>query len=295
MSRALAALCLIALLAPASAEPGDKVKKVRLRTRLHPGERYLGSNTVSFTLKTAVRQGDRVTHSNESVQRTERFVDKVVRAGENGITEIHRDYTRFYTKARDSEGGRPTVHRSPMQGRSVVLLENQRRREVKLEGRGALDPIVRRIAGMELDWRDLFNEDAIGPGDVWEADVTALARRLAAYLRCGTRSKMRVRYEENVEVDGVRLAKFYLDWTLEGMRDRRLYTKVVVAGDLYFDLEMERVVLVDLGGSIVVRGALIGEGPPRIVKGEGKVTVHTSIKRAPVQAAPKGDTKKAKQ
>ena len=293
MSRAVVVLLLAALLAPAQAGPHSKTKakaaraakpkpkRRRFRVRLRPGARYTGSNTVSYMIRTTVRQGQKTEVTVEAVQRTERFLDRIVRAGENGIIEIRRDYLRLYTKMRDSEKGRPAVHRSPMQGKSVIIRENARRREVRMAGRGAVDPVVRRIVGMEMDWRDIFPEGPIRVGDSWEGDGTALGQRLAVYLTTGQRSKMRVRYEEDIDRDGVKQAKFYVDWTLEGMRDRKLYTKVVLAGDVYYDFKMQRIVKVDMGGTVIVRGAVVGEGHPRIIKGQGPVTLKTIISLAP--------------
>jgi hypothetical protein len=281
MSRSLAALLLVGLLAPVEAGSGSKPKPMRFRFRLQPGARYTGKNTVSYTIRTNIRQGEKVETTVEEVSRTEHFVDKIVRGGENGITEIRRDYLRLYTKVRDSEKGRPVVHQSPTQQKTVIIREDARRRDVKLVGRGALDPIVRRIVGMEMDWRDIFPEGKITVGDKWKTDATALGQRLAAYLTTGQRSKMRIKYEEVVERDGAKLAKFYVDWTLEGMRDRKLYTKVVLAGDVFFDLKLKRVVRVDLGGTVMVRGAVVGDGPPQIIKGEGPVTVKTTVSLSP--------------
>lgn len=257
---------------------------MRMRVWLQAGARYAGSNTVSYTIRTIVRQGDHTTTSSESAQRTERFVDDVVRASENGVIEIKRNYLRVYTKMRDSEG-RANVRRSPMQGRSVVISESRRRRQIVMVGRGTVDSRLRRVAGMELDWRDIFPEKPVGPGDSWSADVSSLARRLAAYLRCGTRSEMKVRYEEDVMREGSRQAKLYVDWTIEGMRDRHLYTKVTLAGEVYYDFAERRIVHVDVGGSMIVRGAFVGKGHPRIVKGEGPVNIQTTIKRVSLQAA----------
>ena len=172
-----------------------------------------------------------------------------------------------------------------MQGRSVVITESRRRRQVVMVGRGTVDSRVRRVAGMELDWRDIFPEAPVAPGDSWSADVSSLARRLAAYLRCGTRSRMKVRYEEDVIREGSRQAKLYVDWIVEGMRDRHLYTKVTLAGDVYYDFAERRIVHVDVGGSMIVRGAFVGKGHPRIVKGEGPVSIQTTVARVPVQAA----------
>jgi hypothetical protein len=40
---------------------------------------------------------------------------------------------------------------------------------------------------------------------------------------------------------------------------------------------------------MVVRGAIVDEGPPRIVKGEGPVVLKSQIRPAPVEAAAGGD------
>jgi len=261
-----------------------KPRAQELRTVLRAGQRYTASNTVSYTVTTTVRQGTRTEESTESVQRTERFVDLVVRAGVNGVLEIDRTYLRLYTKARD-ENGRPNVYQSPMQGRRVKITENRRRREVEAAGRGAVDPAVRRTAGLELDWRDAFPTDPVAPGDAWEADASALGRRLAAYLDCGNRTKMKVRFEEIVQKEQSRLAKLYCDLLLEGMRDRNLFTKVVLAGDVYFDLDLQRVVEVDMTGTMSVGGAIIDDGAPRIVKGEGPVSLKSSLKFTALEAA----------
>jgi hypothetical protein len=249
--------------------------------RLRRGQRFLGSNTVAYSVTTNFRQSDKSWSTSESVQVTERFRDKILRSGSHGILELERVYMLHYTKQRASKQERPHVEQSALQGEKVVIRERRRRREVKLEGAGAVDPIVRATVGIEIDWRDVFPDDAVGPGDSWKADATALSRRLAAYLDSGHRAKMQVRFEEIV--DGQ--AKLYVDWTLEGMRDRNLFTKVTLAGDVFFDLELERVVNVDLAGNIVVRGAIIGEGQPRIVKGEGQVSLKTTVKTAPVEAS----------
>jgi hypothetical protein len=70
------------------------------------------------------------------------------------------------------------------------------------------------------------------------------------------------------------------------MRDNNLNTKVTLAGDVLFDLALQRVVAVDLTGTMIVRGAIIGNGAPRIVKGEGQVLVKSSLRTADVEAAP---------
>jgi hypothetical protein len=60
----------------------------------------------------------------------------------------------------------------------------------------------------------------------------------------------------------------------------------VLAGDVYFDLDQQRFVMVDLTGRLLVRGAVIvKKGAPRIIKGEGPVALKSTLKAAPVQAA----------
>jgi hypothetical protein len=284
MPRRLCLFCLVGLLASSLAgdksAPGGDAKQV-LRMELRRGQRFLGSNTVAYSVTTNFRQSDKSWSTSESVQVTERFRDKILRTGSHGTLELEREYLLHYTKQRASKRERPHVEQSALQGEKVVIRERRRRREVKLEGAGAVDPIVRATVGIEIDWRDIFPDDAVGPGDTWKADATALSRRLAAYLDSGHRAKMDVRFEE--VVDGQ--AKLYVDWTLEGMRDRNLFTKVTLAGDVYFDLELKRVVHVDLAGNIVVRGAIIGERQPRIVKGEGQVSLKTTVKTAPIEAS----------
>jgi hypothetical protein len=139
---------------------------------------------------------------------------------------------------------------------------------------------------MEIDWRDIFPDHPVSPGDAWDADAGALSRALSAYLNCGTRPSMRVRFEEIVEKNGTKHAKLYVDWTIEGMRDKNLFTKVSLAGDVLFDLSLQRVVAVDLTGTMIVRGAVIGNGAPRIVKGEGQVLLKSSLRTADIEAAP---------
>jgi len=276
----------IALLAVAAVVgAGESEAKYSLKTRLVLGDRYTCSNTVTYSVTTKVRQAERETSSSEEIQRTERFVDKVVRANEDGELELDRTYLKLYTKVRDSEAARPTVIQSPLRGRRVMVRESSRRRDVQLEGRGAIEPLLRRTIGVELDWRDIFPDDPVGPGDTWDGDANALARRVSGYLSSGHRSKMKVRYEENVVRDGAKQAKLYVDWTLEGMRDRNLFTKVVLAGDVFYDFARHRVVEVDLAGSIAIRGAIVNNGAPQIVKGEGPVTLSMLIKPAPIEAA----------
>ncbi|MDH3592366.1 MAG: hypothetical protein OER88_10835 [Planctomycetota bacterium] len=267
----------------ATAAPVEKPAK--LSTKMKSGQRYTGSNTIAYEVKTIVREGQKSTESTESIKRTERFVDRITRAGRNGVLEIERSYLKLYSTTQNSTATRKTVSQSPLQGRVVKIRETQRRRDIKLEGRGTIDPLVRRTVGMEIDWRDLLPDDPVKPGDQWNPEVTTLSRRLAAYLNCGPRGKMRVRYEENTTVGTHRVAKLYIDWTIEGMRDRNLFTKVVLAGDVLFDLDWQRVVDVDLTGSIVVRGAIISKTGPKIIKGEGPVTLKSSLKSAEIAAA----------
>lgn len=285
MPRLALALLLVGLLARAQ----DAVERHELRPELEVGQRFGGSNLISYEITTTVRQGQKETKSVEAVKRTERFVDTVKRAGLNGVLEIERSYLKLFSTVHDDSSGTKTVYRSPLQGQRVVLRERNRRREIKLEPGTSTDPLVRRTAGLEIDWRDVFSDQPVGPGDAWNGDAVALARRLAAYLNCGSRTTMRIRYEETVEREGVPHAKLYVDWTLEGMRDRNLFTKVVLAGDLFYDLQLQRVVEVDLTGTMVVRGAIIGQGPPRIVKGEGPVVLKSTLKPVPVEAAAPGE------
>ena len=290
MPRLLFALVLLALSAPAQEKEVRRAPPKRgpvlLQVRLRRGQRFTGSNTVSFTTTTSIKQGDREQTTTQSVERTERYVDKVLRSGARGVLEIERTYLKLFTKARTSKDGRPDVYQSPLQGRTVLLKERNRRREMKTDTPGAsVDQLVRRTVGMELDWRDIFSEDPVKPGDEWEGDAGALAKRLGAYLNCGSRTKMRVRFEEVVEREGARLAKLYVDWRLEGMRDRNLFTKTMLAGDVYFDLVLARVVAVDLVGNIIVRGAVIQGGVPRIIRGTGQVVVKSTVKLLEVEAS----------
>lgn len=292
MSRTLLALAvLMAPLAAQGIEPEERPVPtdpgaILLDTQLRRGQRYTGSNTVSYSLTVTTRQGQRETQETESVERTERFVDLVQRSETHGVLEIERTYTKLFTKERSGEDARPDVYQSPLKGQTVEIKERGHRREVRLPGKGSVEQLVRRTAGMEIDWRDILREDPVRPGDTWDGDAGALSRALAAYLNCGTRTAMRVRFEEIVERGGAKLAKLYVDWTVEGMRDKNLFTKVALAGDVYFDLELRRVVGVDLTGTMILRGAIIGTGAPRIIKGEGQVLVKSSVRTADIEAAP---------
>ena len=285
MSLRLCALCLVGLLAASSAGDKNAPPARVLKMNLRRGQRFLGTNTVSCSVKTDFRQGDKSWSASTSVQVTERFKDTILRSGTHGVLEVERTYLLHYSKHRASAQDRPHVEQSALQGRKVILRERRRRREVKLDGAGVVDAIVRNTAGIEIDWRDIFPDEAVAPGDAWTADCVALSRRMAAYLDSGKKGKMTVRFEEIV--DGQ--AKLYVDWTLEGMRNRNLFTKVTLAGDVFFDFKLNRVVNVDLTGNIVVRGAIIGAGHPRIVKGEGKVSLKTTVKAAEVQASVDGE------
>lgn len=277
MFRLAIAFLALGLVVGADETAKPTVKRYKLRSRLKVGQRYTGSNTISYKLTTTVREGDKNESFTEEVKRTERFVDKIVRTGVNDVMEIERSYLKLFTKARGHDGT-PSVHQSPLQGRTVIMTERRRRRDVKLQGRGSVDNLVRRTAGLELDWRDVFPTDPVGPGDSWEGDADALARRIAPYLNIGSRSKMKLRFEEVAVVEGTKLAKLYVDWEVEGMRDRNLFTKAAMSGDVHFDLKLRRVVHVDMVGTVIVRGAVIVKGGTRIVKGTGPVTFQSSLK-----------------
>ena len=275
-------LCLLACAVGADEAPKKRLLKFKIRV----GDRVTGTNSISVDMTTSVRVGDEEKRSSEFIQRTEKFVDVVKEAGELGVIEIERKYLTRYEKVRSEKLGRPEVIRSPLSGRTVIIREKGRRREVLCKDVENLDAVSRRTIGIEMDWRDILSDDPVAPGDSWKADSAALARRLAVHLDCGTRTKMDVRYEADVEYEGAMCAKFYIDWNLEGMRDRNLFTKVVLAGDVYFDLEMNRFVEIDLTGRLLVRGAIITKkGAPRIIKGAGPVSVKSTLRAAPVQAA----------
>lgn len=287
MARYALPLCLLAGLLLAE---GETPEARSFPTRLRKGDRYTGSNTIRLQMKTLVRQGQRETETSESTQRTERFVDVVERASENGTLEIERTYNMLYQKVRLPDSPRPEIHQSPLQGRTVKIRERRRRRTVVLKGGGTIDVVTRKTAGFELDWRDIFPDDPVRPGDAWEADAQALGMRLAPYLDAGNRSKMKVRYEEIGEHEGRRVAKFYVDWEVTGMRDQHLYTKILLSGDVIYDLDYGRVTEVDLVGTMLVTGAIMGGTTPRIVKGNGTLEVRTQIHPAPApQAAAPGD------
>lgn len=290
MSRICVVLLILGLAAGADGPP--KVEKQVLEFRLVPGSRTVGLNRVTYSVSISERMGLKTETRTESVQRTERFLDQVMRAGVGGILEIKRTYNMAQVKIRNDETKRKVLERSPMNGRTVRILERSRKREVKLEGRGVVDAFTRRTVGMEIDWRDVFQDYPVGPGDVWDAETVTLGRRMAAYLACGDKSRMRVRYEENVVRDGRKQAKLYVDWTLEGMRDRHLFAKAQLAGDIFYDFEEHRIVEVDLGGSIRVNGTIMVNDTPKIIKGEGPISLESSVKPAPIEAAAPGEESK---
>ena len=49
--------------------------------------------------------------------------------------------------------------------------------------------------------------------------------------------------------------------------------------------ENGRFIDVDLTGRLVVRGAILGRGFPTIVKGQGPVTLKSTLQAAPIQAS----------
>ncbi|MEE8106596.1 MAG: hypothetical protein V3T86_13760 [Planctomycetota bacterium] len=270
---------------PAKAKlPVSKVLKVQV----NKGDRVKGQNSVSYEVETSETNGQRVNKRMESVQRTEKFVDVIKESGQLGVVR-ERSYLTRYEKVR-TDGGRPEVLQDPLTGRTVLIRESKRRRVVSAIDGSRISPLVRRTVGMEIDWRDVLSKDPVKPGDEWEGDATALARRVAAHFDCGSRSKMRVRYEGDVEHEGARCAHLYIDWRIEGMRDRNLFTKVMLAGDAYLDLDNGRFIDIDLTGRLVVRGAILGKGFPTIIKGQGPVTLKSTLKAAPIQAsAPSGE------
>ncbi|MFQ5844980.1 MAG: hypothetical protein ACE5JG_08330 [Planctomycetota bacterium] len=274
--------CVIALLAVLAAAADPEPRRL-LKARIRTGDRYSITNKVSYELELDEVQGNQKRSTSESVERTERFVDVVGRAGERGGFEIERTYLKLYTKIRTPGDDRARVVRSPLTGRTLLLRERRRRLDVKLKGAGTVEGMVRRTVGIELDWRDVLPDEPVGPGDSWKAEAGPLSQKLAAYLKTGQRYAMHVRYEGNTVFQGVRCARLYVDWSVEGMRDRNLFAKVSLAGDVYFDLQNQRFLSADLAGSILVRGAVLGDGPARIVNGQGLVHLKTTISPAQVR------------
>jgi len=256
-----------------------------LRYAMREGARYIGSNSVSFKLKMSVRKGNTTTESHELVERTERFRDHVLSFSERGTLEMDRQYQRLFTKVRTSERDRPDIDQSPLQGSTVRITERRRRRSIRGEKGKVIPVFVRKTVGMEIDWRDVLPRDPVAVGDAWEADAEAITRRMAPYLDSGTRTRMLIRLEGIDVIDGRRIARLYIDWTIRGMRDKHLFTKAVLAGDARFDMDMQRFVMVDIAGSFVVRGAIIGNGAPEIIQSEGKVSLRSALREEPVAAA----------
>ena len=156
---------------------------------------------------------------------------------------------------------------------------------------------VRKTLGMEIDWRDVLPREPVYVGDRWEADAEAVARRIAPYLDSGSKSYMTIRFEGIDEEKGKRIARLYVDWRIEGMRDKQLYTKAVLAGDARFDLDMQRFVRIDIAGSFTINGAIITDGRVEAIQSEGKVSLKSSLReeaREPVAAAaPEEPSKRA--
>ena len=116
--------------------------------------------------------------------------------------------------------------------------------------------------------------------------LVLLARRLAVYLESGSRSRMIVTFEGIDKSEGRERAKFYIDWKIDGMRNRQLFTKIRMAGDVFFDLGMKRFTMVDLAGQFGVQGAIVTKGQaPEIIQAEGKVSYKSTLVEVPVAAA----------
>lgn len=275
--------------APGPAAPEAPAKRL-LALRLETGQRLSVSTSVSYEMKTTERTGEKQTESTESVQRTEKFLDLVRSAGDAGELEVERTFLTLYTKVRNGADERPTVFRSPLSGRSVVITEQNRRRDVALQGRGSLDALTQRTAGVDIDWRDVLHDRPVGPGDAWEPDSSALGRRVASYFNCGTsRSAMRVRYEADEKHMDRACAHLYVEWEMEGMRDSHLFAKTSLAGDAWFDLELGRFIDIDLVGTVEVQGATVLKGGARIVRGEGPASFKSVVKPADLEAAVEKD------
>jgi len=287
MRRTLMLVLLAGALARAQ-EPADTTAR-EMPFRLIEGSRFTGLHQVTWSARTTVRKGDKVTESSESVQRTERFVDQVLRADSESVFEIERTYVASYVKRPSSaDPDRKEVLRTPNHGRTFRITEQNRKRTIAAgpeDGGPEPDNFTRQTAGVDLDWRDILPDHVIHPGDNWDADATTLARRFAPYMDCGRQTTMKVRYVEDVELDGRKLAKLYVYWTLEGMRDRQLFVKVTLAGDVHYDYALQRVVKLELGGSLEIQGAILRGRVPEIIKGEGPVMLEFELKPAPVEAA----------
>ena len=271
---------------PAKKPAKKKVETFLLRYELARGKRFIGSNTVSFDIKHTVRTGNNKKEvSHESVERTERFRDHIKSSSSRGPVEIERQYQRLFTKVRNSERGRPDVDQNPLQGHTVIITERRRSRSIRATKGLAIPPFVRKTVGIEIDWRDVLPRERVQVGDAWEADAEAFARRLAPYLDSGSRARMIVRFESIEIRDGARCAKFYVDLTIDGMRDRQLFTKAQLAGDAIFDMSLKRFVMIDLAGSFIVRGAILGKGLPKIIQAEGKASYKSALREVRVSAA----------
>ncbi len=284
LSRALPLILVLA--AGSAAGPDAKPEPKVLRVRLKAGDRYTRANTISYRLTLTETSGTRKKTTTESVQRTERFVDSVRSAGERSGFVLDRTYLKLYTKVRSAGEEKARVVRSPLSGRTLELRERRRRIELKFkEGEGTIEGIVRRTIAMELAWRDAMPDYAVKPGDSWKAEAGDLSQKMAAYLETGHRYTMRIRYEEDVEFEGVECARLYVDWNIEGMRDRHLYAKVSLAGDIYLDIKNQRLLSVDLAGSLSVRGAILGSEKDRFINGQGPVQLKMTCTPAPLQPA----------
>ena len=174
----------------------------------------------------------------------------------------------------------------------MTITERLRRRSVRAAKGLKIPSFVRKTIGIEIDWRDVLPREPVAVGDAWEADAEAFARRLAPYLDSGSHVRMIIRFESIVVRDGARCANFYVDLTIDGMRDRQLFTKAQMAGDALFDMDLKRFILIDLTGSFVVRGAILGEGAPRIIQSEGKSAFKSTLREVTVSASADSESKK---
>ena len=66
-----------------------------------------------------------------------------------------------------------------------------------------------------------------------------------------------------------------------------VYAKVNLAGDVYIDIKNQRVLSVDLAGSLSVRGAVLGgkNEKDRFINGQGPVQLKMTCTPAPLQPA----------
>src|SRR5512145_32382 len=134
MARPLLTLLLLLSLAAAQGVEVEKPKApieplgTVLEMQLRRGQRFAGSNTVSYTLTMVTKQGQKETSETESVERTERFLDQVLRSETHGVLEIERTYMKFFTKARGGDQPRHDVIQNALQGQKVEIRERERRR-----------------------------------------------------------------------------------------------------------------------------------------------------------------------